>query len=383
MDLQETLTKHRRTLHQIPELSFEEFKTAAYIRNTLDELGIPYMTPLETATVVYLEGNSTTTVGFRADIDGLPIAEENEISFKSVHVGAMHACGHDGHTSMLLTFAERCQALQQSGSLPHNVLLLFQPSEEANAGAGRLVREFPFADYNPAAIFGLHLMPDNPAGTLLTKNGPLTASATEYRIHIDGKSAHVANKETGANALGALNAIVSQIQQLQHFFLSGLNQNIVHIGKMQAGEAINTVPSNAYLEGTIRTYELGDLKTVQEKLQAIAAGTDALFGTSTRVEFAEGYPPVVNDPSLLPFVTECAAEAGLDVVLKDKPYLFGEDFSFYRDAAVTHFAFLGVQDKGQGYTSGLHTARFNFDETSLTYGVRFYETILQKFGETQ
>ncbi|WP_088006985.1 M20 metallopeptidase family protein [Indiicoccus explosivorum] len=382
MNLQETLTTHRRALHRIPELGFREFKTSAYIRNALDALGIPYSVPLETATAVFLKGNSGRTLGFRADIDGLPIEEENDIPFKSEHTGVMHACGHDGHTAMLLAFAERCQALQKNDSLPHNVLLLFQPSEEADAGANRLVQAFPFDDYSPEAIFGLHVMPDNAAGTLLTKAGPLTASATEYRIFIEGASAHVANKETGANALGALNFIVTQIQQLQHFFLSGLNQNIVHIGKMHAGEAINTVPSNGYLEGTIRTYELGDLKTVQEKLSAAVRSADALFGTASRIEFAEGYPPVVNDPSLLPIVTACAADSGLDVVIKDKPYLFGEDFSFYRKAALTHFAFLGVQDKARGFTSGLHTSTLNFDEASLVHGVRFYETVLHRWGDS-
>ena len=381
MKLQETLTAHRRTLHRIPELGFQEFKTAAYIRETLDELGISYMTPLETATVVYLQGNSDVTLGFRADIDGLPIEEENDIPFRSEHEGAMHACGHDGHTAMLLAFAERCQALQKNNSLPHNVLLLFQPSEEADAGANRLVQAFPFNEYSPAAIFGLHLMPDNPAGTLLTKAGPLTASATEYRIRIEGISAHVANKETGANALGALNYIVTQIQQLQHFFLNGLNQNIVHIGKMEAGEAINTVPSNGFLEGTIRTYELDDLAKVKDRVTAIVQSADALFGTSSQVEFGDGYPPVINDPSLLPLVAECAEESELDIVIKEKPYLFGEDFSFYREAALTHFAFLGVQDKAQGFTSGLHTSTLNFDETSLVHGVRFYETILHRFGD--
>ncbi|ASK63801.1 hydrolase [Virgibacillus phasianinus] len=381
MELEQTLTEHRRQLHQIPELGFQEFKTAAYIRKTLDKLDISYLTPMETATIVFLKGNSDMTLGFRADIDGLPIEEANDIPFRSQHNGIMHACGHDGHTAMLLAFAERCRNMQDTKSLPHNVLLIFQPSEESMGGANYLTSTFPFHDYAPAAIFGLHLMPDNPVGTFLTKSGPLTASATEYRIYIDGTSAHVANKENGASALGALNHIVTQIQQLQNFHLSGLNQNIIHIGKIQAGEAINTVASAGYLEGTIRTYDMKDLATVQDKLNSIVQSSDLLFNTNCRVEFAEGYPPVINAKQLLPLSSVCAKAAGLEVIIKNKPYLFGEDFSFYSKVATTHFAFMGVQN--ENHTSGLHTSSFNFDEKSLVYGVHYYVKILEKFGEVK
>ncbi|WP_430786523.1 M20 metallopeptidase family protein [Virgibacillus flavescens] len=381
MGLLETLTKHRRHLHQIPELGFQEFKTSAYIRQTLEQLEIPYLTPLQTATIVYLEGNSNKTLGFRADIDGLPIEEENDVAFKSQHTGVMHACGHDGHTAILLAFAERCKQLQETKSLKHNVLLIYQPSEESMAGANHLVSSFPFYTYKPEAIFGLHVMPDNPEGTFLTKAGPITASATEYRIYVEGTSAHVANKETGASALGSLNQTVTQIQQLQNFHLSGLHQNIVHIGKMQAGEAINTVASSGYLEGTIRTYDMTDLTIIKDKLEQIIRSSDSLFGTNSRVEFAEGYPPVINDASLLPLVSATAKELGLEVIIKEKPYLFGEDFSFYSQLGPTHFAFLGVQN--DHYKSGLHTSTLNFDERSLVAGVTYYEKILEKFGEVQ
>lgn len=379
MELQQTLIKLRRQLHQIPELGFQEFKTAAYIRETLDQLSIPYMTPLDTATIVYLKGNSDTTIGYRADIDGLPIEESNEIPFKSQHSGIMHACGHDGHTAILLAFAERCKELQNSNILKHNVLLIFQPSEESMGGANHLVKKFPFKEFDPKAIIGLHLMPDNPEGTILTKSGSLTASATEYRLYVEGTSAHVANKESGESALGSLNHTVTQIQQLQNFHLSGLNQNIIHIGKMHAGEAINTVASSGYLEGTIRTYDMNDLATIQEKLSLIVNSSDLLFSTQSRVEFAEGYPPVVNDEALLPLISTCAKESGLEVIMKKKPYLFGEDFSFYSQVTTTNFAFLGVQS--ENHTSGLHTSSFNFDEKSLVAGVRYFENILEKFGE--
>jgi amidohydrolase len=381
VDIIKIATKHRRTLHQIPELTFEEFKTTAYIREELSKLGIEYFSPLETATVVYLKGNSSKTIGFRADIDALPIEEATSLPYSSTHKGAMHACGHDGHASMLLTFAQWCKDQQKSGALKHNVLLIFQPSEESNAGANKLIQRFSFDEYQLEAIFGLHLMPDNPEGTLLTKSGPLTASATEYRVYIEGRSAHVAAKETGSSALGSLTHTVNQIEKLQHYHLSGLNQNVIHIGKMNAGEAINTVASNGYLEGTIRTYSLDDLEAVKSQMQQIIQSSDTLFGTSSSVVFAEGYPPVVNDSDLMNWVEKASKQSNLNLILKEKPYLFGEDFSFYGSVAKTNFAFLGVQNKEKGYTSGLHTSTFNFDEAVLEKGVRYYQQILESLGE--
>lgn len=381
VNILETSARHRKALHQIPELTFEEYKTTAYIREELQKLNIEYMSPLDTATVVYLEGNSNKTVGFRADIDALPIEEETSLPYSSLHKGAMHACGHDGHTSMLLTFAEWCKEQQHAGHLKHNVLLIFQPSEESNAGANKLVKEFSFEEYDLEGIFGLHLMPDNPEGTLLTKSGPLTASATEYRIYIKGRSAHVAAKETGASALGSLNHTISQIEKLQHYHLSGLNQNVIHIGKMNAGEAINTVASQGYLEGTIRTYSLDDLEQVKSQMQQIIQSSDTLFNTSSSVVFAEGYPPVVNDSDLMDWVKNAVTQSDLDLIIKEKPYLFGEDFSFYGSITKTNFAFLGVQNKEKGYVSGLHTATFNFDEAVLEKGVCYYQQILECLGE--
>lgn len=381
VQLVETVTKHRKALHQIPELTFEEYKTTAYIREELRALDIDYMTPLETATVAYIEGNSAQTIGFRADIDALPIIEETGLSYSSMHQGAMHACGHDGHASMLLTFAEWCKEEQKAKRLKHNVLLIFQPSEETNGGANHLVKTFPFSDYSLKGIFGLHLMPDSPEGTLLTKVGPLTASATEYRIYMKGLSAHVAEKERGKNTIGGLNHVVTQISQLQQYFLSGLNQNVIHIGKINAGEAINTVASNAYLEGTIRTYDLTDLATIQQKIQDICESTDQLYQTKTEVLFAEGYPPVDNDEKIIDWAIKAAQNIGLQLIIKEKPYLFGEDFSFYQQVAKTNFAFLGVQNKEKGYISGLHTAQFNFDEPVLEKGIRYYQEILNQLGD--
>lgn len=378
----ETLTKHRRQLHQIPELSFNEYKTADYIRKTLDRLSIPYLTPMDTATLVFFEGTSESneTIGFRADIDALPIQEETGVPFKSRHDGAMHACGHDGHTSILLAFAEWCKEKMDEGRLRENILLIFQPSEESNAGADALIRSFPFKDYHVSEIYGLHLGPDIPEDTLATKPGFLMASATEYRINVKGLSAHVAQKEQGQSALGAVTHIATQLGQVQHYFLNGLHQNILHIGKLHAGEAINTVATEGHIQGTIRTYEPDDLKHIQKKMQTIVSNTDALHDTETTLVFAKGYPAVYNDSDLMTTVETSAQAAGLTLDLLDVPYLFGEDFSFYSSIAKTNFAFLGVRNENKGHVHGLHTSLFNFDEGILLNGVKYYQSIANTLG---
>lgn len=382
LDLIETATRHRRQLHQIPELTFQEFKTTAYIRQELDRLAIPYLAPLETATLVFFEGkdSSKETIGFRADIDGLPIQEETDSPHISVHPGVMHACGHDGHASMLLTFAGWLKEEQSAGRLDKNVLLIFQPSEESNAGADALINAFPFKDYHLSGIYGLHMGPDVPEGILATRPGFIMASATEYRIKVNGRSAHVAQKNQGSSALGAVAQMATQLSQVQHFFLNGLHQNILHIGNMRAGEAINTVASEGYIEGTIRTYEPDDLDHIKKQMERIIKGTDALFGTQSELTVAKGYPAVYNDESLMETVEESCERSGLSLELLREPYLFGEDFSFYSAVASTHFAFLGARNEEKGYVHGLHTPEFDFDERILEKGIRFYQSILHTLG---
>lgn len=381
-DLLERLTTHRQTLHQIPELSFEEFKTADYIRSELDKLKIDYFTPLDTATIVVFEGSDTgsETIGFRADIDALPIEEETGLPFSSQHEGRMHACGHDGHTSILLTFASLVKDLSDQNRLKKNVMLIFQPSEESNAGADAVIKSFPFEEYNVTHIYGLHLGPDVPEGQLATRPGFLMASATEYRIKVKGLSAHVAQKDQGHSALGAVNHIATQLAQVQQYFLDGLHHNILHIGKLSAGEAINTVASNGYIEGTIRTYVPEDLEKIKDKLTDIIYSADTLYGTTSELIVAKGYPAVYNDESLLDSVEKSADKADLSVDILKEPYLFGEDFSFYSSLAKTNFSFLGVRNEEKGYIHGLHTALFNFDERTLVKGVKYYQSILETLG---
>lgn len=372
------VTEHRRYLHQHPELSLQEYKTTEYIISILKELDVSYYQVLDTGVIATLNGVSDKTLGFRADIDALPIHEQNDISYKSSSDNIMHACGHDGHTVALLLFVKRAKALYDKGELKHNCVFIFQPSEEAFAGANLLINAWTAAPKFDA-IFGVHLMPDEDEGIVLYKDDELTASATEFHFTVKGASAHVAQKHQGVSALETILKIANEVGNIQQFHLDGLNRNIIHMGLINSGEAVNTVPANAALRGTIRTYEASDLACVKTQLTKIKEASELLYGATVELKYTEGYPAVKNDPELKELVETSISTAGLRGIEKDKPYLFGEDFSFYSELAKTYFVFIGSRNLDKGFHSSLHTDTFNFDERMLLDVADYYESLLNNY----
>ncbi|PTE73138.1 amidohydrolase [Staphylococcus devriesei] len=378
----EFVTKHRRHLHQHPELSLHEYETTQYIIRFLEELNVAYQRPLETGAIAYLEGNSDHTIAFRADIDALPIFEENEVDYRSQTDNIMHACGHDGHTTALMLFVKRCKAMADRNELPHNVVFIFQPAEETGGGAHRLIKAGAFEDYPIEAVFGIHVNPFAKEGQVVIRDEEITASATEYRYFLKGLSSHVADKEQGHSCGEALLHVLNQVGQIQQYHLNGLKRNIVHMGHFEAGEAINTVPSNGYLEGTIRTYDPEDLKIITAQMQKIADSVSLLFNVECEVKFEEGYPPTMNSPKLRASVDQAIQDANLEVIDKPLPFLFGEDFSFYgQHLAPSYFAFVGTRNDDKGFVTGLHTPTLNFDEKVLIDVANYYEQLLKNYGK--
>lgn len=379
----EFVTTHRRHLHQNPEISLHEYETTTYIASFLDELGISYERPLDTGLVAYLPGNGEHTIAYRADIDALPIFEENDVAYKSLTDNVMHACGHDGHTTALMLFVKRCKAMADQGTLPQSIVFIFQPAEETGGGANRLIRAGAFKNYEIEAVFGIHVMPFENEGKVVIRDEEITASATEYRFYLNGLSSHVADKEQGHSCGEALQHVLSQVGQIQQYHLNGLKRNIVHMGHFEAGEAINTVPSHGYLEGTIRTYDVHDLEIVKQQMAKIAESVSLLFNVECEVKFEEGYPPTYNDPLLRKHVEHGLENADFEIIDKPTPYLFGEDFSFYSQLAPSYFVFVGVRDEEKGYVTGLHTSHLNFNEYMLIRIADYYEQLLKSYSEVR
>ena len=376
----EDIIRWRRYLHKNPELSQKEFKTAAYIRSELDKLGLEYDTCLDTATMVYIDGNSRDTIILRADIDALPISEINDVDFKSQNDGVMHACGHDAHASMLLGAIKEVLELKRSGGLRVNILAVFQPSEESFGGANLLIKEYDFKKYNIKASYALHVNPDFEEGKLVTRQGPIMASCNEFTIGVKGKTAHVGLRENGINALKACTNIYQQIEAITVYDLDCKHTNIVHVGKMSVGEVMNAVPENGYMEGTIRTYDSKDFEIIRNRMEDICSGIGLASRCKVDLDFKEGYPALLNDACLLELVEDAATKSGAMFELKEEPYLLGEDFSFFSELGPVNYTFVGIRNEEFGYTSGLHTPTLQMREEALVYGVDFLVEIVKSYS---
>lgn len=379
----EDIIRWRRHIHQNPELSKEEFKTTEYIREELRSMGLDYkeVDGMPTATIAYIGTgmDSAKTILLRADIDALPIKEENDIDFKSCNPGVMHACGHDAHAAMLLGATREILGLRSEGKLKNNVLVVFQSSEESTGGANVLIDSYPFEKYSIDASFALHINPDFEEGVIATRPGPIMASCNEFTVKIVGKSAHVGIRENGINAINAAIQVYQQFQTIPTYDLDSKHTNIIHIGKMNVGEVMNSVPTNGYMEGTIRTYDMDDLEISKKRMQEICQGVELSTRASINLHFEDGYPALLNDKDLIDFVASTIEKSGARSYIMPDPYLLGEDFSFFKNVSPISYSFVGIRNEDLGYTSGLHTPWLQMREEALVYGVDYLVEIAKTY----
>jgi hippurate hydrolase len=365
------ITTYRRALHQIPEVAFKEFKTHDFLVTTLQDIGFQTRTYLETDVIVYIDKKASKTIAFRSDIDGLPQVENTNVSFKSTHDGHMHACGHDGHMSMLLEFAHYLK--EHIKTLTVNVLLIFQPAEEQIGGAKKLIDAGLFKDYPVDAIFGIHVYPYLDEGLMMSKSGYLMAQANELTVTIQGKSSHGAMPELGidANHIASLylTSVYEQIQTLNDSMTV-----ICTFGKIQGGTVKNIISESASLEGTMRTYTTEEFEAVSNVLHHTKAILETSFGCHIHVHIHDGYPPVYNDPTLYKTFASIMDKTRYQEM--PKPLLIAEDFSFYQQLIPGIYFFIGTKNEKKGYIHALHSSYFNLDEAALLTGVEAYIDIL-------
>ena len=335
---EENLKTWRRHLHQNPELSLKEYKTKEFLISVLNGYGIDYKETLETGLVIILNANNETkdTVLYRADIDALPIQEENNIDFKSQTDGVMHACGHDGHTTMLLGSVIEAADYYKNNDTYVNSIFVFQPAEETFGGGNLLIDDFDFTPFNILASYALHMNPDYPENNIVSKPNEIMASANEYRIYIKGKAAHVGLKNTGIDALNVATMFFQEMLKLNALYTKARNTNIIHIGKMYGGDAMNVVAENAYMEGTIRTYSMHDLAIIKKAILDTKKGLEYLTGAEIRVEFAEGYPAVINDSNPYEVMREVVSNKEISYIELEEAYLYGEDPSPFSRLSPIH-----------------------------------------------
>ncbi|MBN2604623.1 MAG: amidohydrolase, partial [Bacilli bacterium] len=341
----EKLKKFRRDLHQIPEVGLEEFKTQEYLISALTKMGYSPRKIYNTGLYVYQDYGSNETIMFRSDIDALPINESNDIAFKSIHSGFMHACGHDGHMAMLLGFAD---FLKDQTNLKRNVLLVFQPAEEGPGGAYEIVKTGLLEQYNVQEVYGIHLFPNYPEGTIVAKSGPMMASITMLDVTIRGMSSHVAMPNEGIDALyyGAL--FYAEITYKLSESIKDKDY-ILKFGKMQSGTVRNIVSNLTTFEGTIRTFSNEIKERIIDIITDIKFKYEQLYGVIIEIKINDLYPAVINDETLFDRFKKLV-EPNYPFKILDEPLMISEDFSFYQQAVKGVFYFLGTNNPDLGYT---------------------------------
>jgi amidohydrolase len=361
----------RHHLHAHPELSYQEFKTAAFVKEQLNKMGIPFREMAGTGVVGLLEGKNpgSRVVALRADMDALPIQEANDIPYRSKNEGIMHACGHDVHTTVLLGASRVLQELRNEWE--GTVKLIFQPGEEKNpGGASLMIKEGVLKGPVPQAIFGLHVHPGLEVGKLSFRGGMVMASADEIYITIRGKGGHAAAPHLTVDTILVASHLVVALQQIISRNRNPLSPSVLSITSVQGGHTTNVIPSEVKLMGTFRAMDEQWRFRAHELIRKQATELVHSMGAEIDLHIDVGYPMVRNDEALDKVARAEAREfLGADKVLETEVRMGAEDFGYYTQQIPGCFYRLGVMNVAEGITSGVHTPTFNIDESAIEIGV--------------
>jgi amidohydrolase len=364
----------RRDIHAHPELCFEERRTSDLIAQALQGWGIPVHRGLGGTGVVGIvkNGASGRAVGLRADIDALPMTEHNHFAHASRHAGRMHACGHDGHTAMLLAAAKH---LSRHRNFDGTVYLVFQPAEEGGGGAREMMKDGLFDKFPMEAIFGAHNWPGMAAGQFALRDGPVFASSNEFKIAIHGKGAHGAMPHNGIDPVPAACQMVQAFQTIITRNKRPLDTGVISVTMIHAGEATNVIPDSCVVEGTVRTFTTEVLDLIERRMKAIAEATCAAFETRCEFSFARNYPPTVNHKAETDFARGLLGDVvGAENVFDFEPTMGAEDFSYFLQDKPGCYFLIGNGDgshRDGGHGMGpcmLHNSSYDFNDELIPLG---------------
>ena len=373
-DAFEEAVKNRRLIHMNPEVGFDTQDTEALVRAYLAPLGVTFL-PSRIGVMALIPGqDSSRILALRADMDALPIQEENDVPYCSQVPGKMHACGHDGHTAMLLGAAKVLCALRET--LPCDVLLIFQPAEEGpNLGGARVMladlREQGI-DKRIERIYALHLLNDYPVGTVGTKAGSMASSTDEFDVTILGRGGHAGQPYKCIDALSIGAKVVTAVESYMSRRMDPFDQAICSVGVFEAGTAKNVVAGRAHIAGTIRCQREETRAAIIENLERITRGVCDAFGASCEIDILHGLPVLMNDAAEAAFGAEIAAQVvgAKNVITLQNPMMGAEDFAYFTEAFPGAFLWIGSANEAKGLAQQNHQPHFDFDEDALAVGIK-------------
>ena len=372
------LTALRRDIHAHPELAFNENRTADIVARELERYGLEVHRGIAKTGVVGVlrAGTSSRMVGLRADMDALPLCELNEFPHHSKHQGKMHACGHDGHTAMLLGAA---RYLADNPDFDGIAVFIFQPAEESEGGAAVMIEDGLFERFPVEAVFGLHNWPGIPVGQMMAMPGPVMAGTCAFEISVRGHGCHAAMPHQGIDAIVTGSQLVQALQTVVSRTLHPCESAVVSVTQFHAGEAWNIIPEEVILRGTIRTFKPEIQEAVERAIERLCSGIAAANGAQINVHFDHRYPPTVNSPAEAKFCQEVAAEVfGADKVLTDiLPSMGAEDFAYMLNEKPGCYVWLGNGPGTGGCT--LHNPHYDFNDELLTLGASYWVNLVRRW----
>jgi len=378
----------RRFLHENPELGFQEVKTAAFVVERLKSLGVEDIRTgiNQTGVTGLIRGTAegpNKVVLVRADMDALPIHEENVVDYRSQTDGVMHACGHDAHTAILLGLARVLS--DRKDQFAGTVKLLFQPAEELPPGGAKgMIEEGVLEDPHVDAVFGLHMSQNDPVGTIMVGAGPVMAAADRFTIAIQGKGGHGAYPSECVDPIVAGAQIVVALQEIVAREVDPMKSAVLSTCVFKSGDAFNVIPDTAQLGGTVRTFDPEVRDLMEQRIREVATGIGEALRVQVEVEYDRGYPATVNDPEMTQLVLEAATEiVGVENVRKLEPKMGAEDFSYFLEQRPGSYFFVGSKNEERGLVWGHHHPRFDIDEESLASGLATMATTVLMYLERE
>lgn len=375
--LHDEMTEWRRDIHQHPELKFEENRTSDLVAAKLEEFGIEIHRGLaKTGVVGTIRNGDGPSIGLRADMDALPLEEKNTFKHASSNPGKMHACGHDGHTAMLLGAAKHLAA---SKNFKGTVNLIFQPAEEGGGGGELMIKEGLFEMFPVDSVYGLHNWPGMPAGTFGVGSGPIMAAADMFDLTINGRGGHAALPDQCIDPIVVASQVVSALQTITSRNTHPVDSVVISVTQIHAGDAYNVIPDSVQMHGTVRTFQTETRDKIPSSMLRVAEGVCAAYGTTCELNYMSGYPTTINSVP----ETEISAKAVVDLLGEDKiilnptPSMGAEDFSYMLEARPGCYVWLGIgPGKGEAGCM-LHSSRYDFNDDVLPTGASYWVKLVE------